>query len=195
LRIHEIFVPEYKVKSMNFRNQCGLGRPLHYPSIRWEKQSLRDENAKLELLTKLVEKGLVPESMLIQMLNIDPMVAREKVEQEAEAKAMRKWAMLKRVKEKGIPMTADFAKILGFAGESGDPAGMSGGGGLPASIDSGGGGSPSPAVQLPEVVPGADMGDEGATGGIDKPGDIQGAPAESNAAASSVSLPSAPPTT
>ena len=197
LRIHEMYVPEYKVKSMSYRLASGMGRPLHFPSIRWDKQSLRDENAKLELLTKLVEKGLVPESMLIQLLNIDPMVAREKVEQEQEQKVERKAAMIKRIKAKGIQMTPEFAQMLGFQGATQDPSGPDAGfgGSLPSSIDSGAGdsgGAPSgmPEADLPEVVPGAGgpgaSGGEGASGGIPKSDGIQGAPPGNNAAAASL---------
>ncbi len=182
LRIHEIYVPEYKVKSMAYREACGKGRPLAYPQIQWEKQSLRDENAKMQLMTQLVEKKLIPESALIRLLNMDPKTAAQKVEQEAEAKIERRWNLLKRLKNKGIPLTPEFAQILGVEG-SGLPDQPGAPSDLPASIDTGGapssgGGLDEPGGKLPEVVPGAS--EEGATGGIPMQGDIQAKPAESN---------------
>ena len=173
LKIHEIYVPESKVKSMALRTQCGKGRPLAYPTIRWDKQTLRDENTKLELMTKLVEKKLIPESTLIRMLNIDPKTAAKKVDEEALANVERKANLLKQIKAKGIPMTAELQQILGNEEGAG---GLPGGGEMPTSIGGmggGEGGAPSPiggntdeTNELPAVVPGANEKGEAATAAV-----------------------------
>lgn len=183
LKIHEIYVPETKVKSMRFREMCGKGRPLAYPTVRWDKQSLRDESAKLELLTKLVEKGLVPESTLIRMLNIDPRTAAQKVDEERLAKIERYENLRKQIQAKHIAITPEIAQMLGMGSQEGGAVGGSDEpGGLPASFGGGGdsGGEPMPAEMgggnLPEAVapPG------GATAGIPKPPGVQGSPSESH---------------
>lgn len=173
LKIHEIYVPESKVKSMRFRQMCGQGRPLNRPSIRWDKQSLRDENSKLDLLTKLVEKKLIPESTLIRMLNIDPLTAAAKVEDEMLNKIERHASLLKRIRSKGIEMTPEISQILGFEGVPEDRS--LGGGSMPTSIDSG---PPMGDIgNLPEVIPGATADNQ--TGAIPTSDGIQGAPSES----------------
>lgn len=182
LKIHEMYVPESKVKSMRFREMCGKGRPLAYPKIRWDKQSLRDETAKMDLMTKLVEKKLVPESTMIRMLNIDPRTAADKVEKESMDKIERHVKILKQLQDKGIQMTPEIAQILGFEGPpaGGAPSEM---GGMPTSI--GGGGEPMSSMPnemagLPEVVPGANPGGEGGqSAGIPKADGVQGSPSES----------------
>lgn len=182
LKIHEIYVPETKVKSMRFREMCGKGRPLAYPTVRWDKQSLRDESAKLELLTKLVEKGLVPESTLIRMLNIDPRTAAQKVDEERLAKIERYENLRKQIQAKHIAITPEIAQMLGMGSQEGGAVGGSEeSGGLPASFGGGGdGGEPMPTEtgggNLPEAIapPG------GATAGIPKPPGVQGSPSESH---------------
>ena len=170
LKIHEIYVPESKVKSMTLRMQCGKGRPLAYPTIRWDKQTLRDENTKLELMTKLVEKRLIPESTLIRMLNIDPKTAAKKVDEEALANVERKANLLKQIKAKGIPMTAELAQILGMEEGSGEMP--PGGGEMPTSIGGGGdepmpvGGNLDETNELPNTVPGANEKGEAATAAV-----------------------------
>lgn len=193
MKIHEMYVPESKVKSLALRQQCGKGRPLALPTIRWEKQSLRDEAARMQLLTQLVEKKLVPESMLLRQMNIDPRTAAEKVEQEMERQAERKANMLKRVQAKGHPITPEMAQYLGYGeGGAATPAAP---GELPASIDfGGGGGEPGAAAignaigglgepnpnQLPEVVPGGQQEGTGPTGAVAGAGSFAQQPAESN---------------
>jgi hypothetical protein len=185
LKIHEIYVPESRVKSMRYREMCGKGRPLSFPTIRWERQSLRDEAAKLQLMTQMVEKGFVPEATLVRMLNIDPRTAAAQVDKEREDRVNRHLAMMKRFKDKDIAITPEIANILGIEPPE-DGGGPSEPGELPLSLSSGGGsGSPSssleqPPMDLPNVVPGAEMGGDGATGGIEMGGDIQGAPSESH---------------
>lgn len=179
MKIHEMYVPENKVKSMRYREMCGKGRPLSLPRICWDKASLRDENAKVTLLTQLVEKKLVPESNLLALLNIDPRTAQDKVEKEMMAKIDRHAKILKDLQSKGIAMTPEIAQILGFKGDVQPDGGPMGG--MPASIDTGGGGSPMPATDLPDVVPGANPGGEGgATAAIASQPGVQGAPSESH---------------
>jgi hypothetical protein len=182
LKIHEIYVPESKVKSMRYREMCGKGRPLAYPTIEWDKASLRDENAKVQLMTQLVEKKLVPESNLIRLLNIDPVQAQQKIEDETIAKLERHKNFLKKIQDLGLPMTPEVAQILGFTGDQGGAPGGGGPppelGGIPSSIEGGGSMPSEPTAGLPEVGGGAPAG--GATEGIPKQPGVQGAPSQSH---------------
>lgn len=178
LKIHEMYVPESKVKSMQYREMCGKGRPLSFPKVRWEKESLRDENAKVQLMTQLVEKNLIPESNLVRLLNIDPVTAAQKIDDEKFAKIQRYENMKKRLQASGIPLSPEIMQILGFQlPEQGEPVSKD----LPISTG-GEGGAPMPAMMpqagLPDVVPGATP--DNPTGGFEKQPGVQGAPPESS---------------
>jgi hypothetical protein len=189
LKIHEIYVPESKVKSMRYREMCGKGRPLAYPKIEWDKASLRDENAKVSLMTSLAEKHLIPESTLQRLLNINPVQARKKIEEETIAKLEWHQNLLKKIQAMGLQITPEVQQILGFEPSQGGPGESGGGpppemGGIPSSVEGGGGGSmPSePEAGLPEVGGPNPAGGPpgGATAGIEKQPGVQGAPSESH---------------
>lgn len=177
LKIHEMYVPENKVKSLKYREMCGKSRPLAYPTVRWEKQSLRDESARTELLVKLVEKGLCPESTLLRLLNMDPKTARQKVEEETITRLESQLRLAKKIQSLKLPLTPELQAILAGrsseGGEGGDPGAPQDlpGGFVP---DIGGGGGPEPALPSGpgEVVPGASV--ENPSGAV--AGDLPGAP-------------------
>jgi hypothetical protein len=172
---------------MHFREMCGKGRPLALPQIKWEKEALRNEDARLQLMTTLVEKHIVPEEQLLRLLNLDPAVVNTQLDKEIESKLIRKKAIADKLKAKNIPITPEFAEYLGL-GQAGQPGAPSE---LPMSLgggDMGGGGGGGMGEMagmttapggLPQALP--EGGAEGGiTAGIGAGGDLQGSPAESH---------------
>lgn len=185
LKIHEMYVPEYKVKSHQFRQMAGKGRPLAMPTIKWEKQNLRDDQARTQLLIEMAAKQLVPYSTIYPLLNLDPRQVNERIDKEIEEGLIRKKKLAERLARQGINLPVT------LPGQEGEVS--IGGGELPSSFDSSGGGLPSapgglggamdaggslpggPGGGLPEMVPGTAG---GATENL--AGGLQGAPSESS---------------
>lgn len=181
LRIHEMYVPEHLVKSLQYRRMSGKGRPLSYPTLRWEKQNLRDDAARVNLLVEMAAKGLVPYDSIYPLINLDPRKIHEQIDDEIEKNFERKKKLAKKLQMKGFNITMEQLLVMdqGAApvGGGGSPLDI-GGGELP-SFPTGPGGAPpgmpgGPTGGLPEVVPGTE---DGATAPV--AGGLPGAPAES----------------
>lgn len=202
LKIHEMYVPESKVKSLSLRQKDGKGRPLAFPKIRWSRTITRNDESKLQLLSTLVDKGLAPSDLLIRQLGLDPRVVAEKLDDEMESKLERNKKFLTKIREKGLQLTPEMANMLGVGTNAALPGapegGGAGGGDLPSSIDLGGGGGgaggPGAAVglseptvesELPDVIPGSTGQPGGYSAGV---GSAQGLPGNSNGQLPSVPL-------
>lgn len=81
LKIHGMYKPEQSQLNNRYRIK-NMARPLWYPEIVWEKQNLRDDLQRSQLLQALYDKGLVPASMVLKYHNIDPEVAMRGIEKE-----------------------------------------------------------------------------------------------------------------
>lgn len=187
LKIHEMYVPEFKVKSRQYRQMAGKGRPLAFPTIKWEKQNLRDDAARTQLLIELAAKQLVPMSTVYPLLNLDPRQINERIDEEIEENMIRKKKLAERLAKQGITMPLNPEEPPSFGGSTTLPDSIGGGGGASAiglpgtpgglgeaanangSLPGGAGGG------LPTVVPGTEGGPSaGLAGGL------PGAPTESS---------------
>ena len=161
-KIHKMYVPENKIKSSKYRQQAGLPRPLWIPDVRWEKQHLRDESARLDLLTKLVVSKQIPIEMLYDLLELETKTVEDMVDKEIERQATRKKKLVERLTKLQLLQFADFGaqKDDGSGGGGGMtmPPGMDGGGGgaLPSSALGGGDAGGPPGGDMPDVA-GQDM--------------------------------------
>lgn len=191
MKIHEMYVPESKVKSLSLRQKDGKGRPIWYPKIKWHRGIARDDQSKLQLMTNLAEKGILPNDMLLSELGLDPKVVAEKLDDEMEAKLERNKKFLRKIREKGLALTPTMAEMLGVGTNAALPGAPEGGGGgdLPSSIDLGGGGGsggpgasvglsePTVESELPNVIPNSTGKPGGYSAGV---GSAEGLPGNSN---------------
>ncbi len=181
LRLHEMYVPEYRVKSMQYRKLANKGRPLAFPTIKWEKQNLRDDQNRVQMLIELAAKGLVPYDDIYPLIDLDPRQVRDKIDDELLDRAERMAKTMKKLKDRGLPLPPELT-----GGEGGGPPGS-----LPSAM---GGPGDMGLPSGPGGLDGADMqGDSeigGPTGGI--PSAIPGANAENPTGGMANSLPGQP---
>lgn len=180
LKIHEMYVPEFKVKSLQYRQMAKKGRPLAFPTIKWEKQNLKDDGARVQLLIDMAAKQLVPYSAIYPLLNLDPRQVNEKIDQEIESGLLRKKKLAEKLKKQGItlPITQGGEEgSIDLSSPSSLPSGI--GAGSTPSAPGGLSDAASPESSLPsgigEVVPGTA---DGATSTL--AGGLAGAPSESH---------------
>lgn len=107
------------------------------PKIRWERGALRDDQFKIQLFERLVEKQLIPRDMLYKSININPKQVNQDMKNQSEQDA--------EAREKGEPIPGQP-----------QPAGRGLPGGLPGGPPGGGGGG-GPGSGLPQggLPPGA----------------------------------------
>lgn len=80
MELHGMYKPEQS--ELNNRYRIKKRRVPWDPEIQWEKQNLRDDNAKAQLLMALYDKGLIPADHLLKFHNIDPDIAARGIEKE-----------------------------------------------------------------------------------------------------------------
>ena len=80
MELHGMYKPEQS--ELNNRYRIKRKRVPWDPEIQWEKQNLRDDTAKAQLLQALYDKGLIPAEHLLKFHNIDPDIAARGIEKE-----------------------------------------------------------------------------------------------------------------
>lgn len=75
-RIHGMYKPDQKHLNARFRVP-GKGRDVWLPKIKWDKENLRDDVQKINLMMQLMDKGIVPPTLVLPLLNLDPDVVME----------------------------------------------------------------------------------------------------------------------
>lgn len=69
---------EHRFKIKNDREKYDL------PKVIWTKTNLRDDNQKIALYERLVEKQFIPTEMLLKLVNINPNVAKQGLKRQRE---------------------------------------------------------------------------------------------------------------
>lgn len=90
-----IFAPICKMHKIYKRTDAELEHRFHIkdnrekcdlPKVIWTKTNLRDDNQKIALYERLVEKNFIPAEMLLKLVNINPNVAKQGLKREREEK-------------------------------------------------------------------------------------------------------------
>jgi hypothetical protein len=81
MRLYGMYKPNYSELTNRYRIKQH-NRPLWLPTITWERNNLRDDVQRGQLLQGLYDKGLIPAGMLLKYFNIDPETALRGIEAE-----------------------------------------------------------------------------------------------------------------
>lgn len=92
---NSIFAPICKMHGIYKKTNAELDHRFHIkradekydlPKVMWNKTNLRDDNQKIALYERLMEKNLIPGEMLLKLVNINPNVAKQGLKREREEK-------------------------------------------------------------------------------------------------------------
>ena len=120
--IHDLYKPskadvDHRIKT--HRDE----RPLYLPTIKWEKNNLRNNENKIKLLQSLMEKGLYPRKKFYRAINEDPQEIERMLNEEVRID-VRKPAEFKPTKKPaggGLPPMPDAPSMPDLGGGGGLP--------------------------------------------------------------------------
>jgi len=90
---HQVFAPICKLNKIYKRTSAELEHRIKFqksdedlwlPHVKWDKEDLRNDMNKINLLIGLVDKGWIPKSMVLPLLNIDPNQAMKELKKEKQ---------------------------------------------------------------------------------------------------------------